>query len=109
MILGLARKTRSLGEFFRCSDHYYHLSFHNAGKKLSASLLRDNSGSRSSTRDDSRARTEASATDSLQICRVASPDSFVEMCTKYCPMTLPEDRVKAHVVRIFGSLRQYLF
>ncbi|KAJ8580297.1 hypothetical protein M405DRAFT_869581 [Rhizopogon salebrosus TDB-379] len=85
VLSGLARKTKSLG------------------KRLSASLLRDSSGSRSSTKDDSQPVIRSSTFDSThlpELCRVSSPDSYVPTCTADCPMTLPDMQVKANVVSL---------
>ncbi|OJA21579.1 hypothetical protein AZE42_04118 [Rhizopogon vesiculosus] len=85
VLSGLAKKTKSLG------------------KKLSASLVRDSSEGRRSSTKDSQARTRSSTLDSMNfpdLCRVTSPDSYLAGCTPDCPMTLPEMRVKAHVVSL---------
>ncbi|KAG0697593.1 caspase domain-containing protein [Suillus ampliporus] len=85
VLTGLARKTKSLG------------------RRLSANILKDCSESRSSSKDDSP-RNLSLAIDSVDpsaLYRVSSPDSYLPECTFDCPMTLPENRVKAYVVRFF--------
>jgi hypothetical protein len=77
-----------------------------SGKMLSAGLLRGGSGTRSSTKDDSQAKIASSTFDSMKICRVTSPDSYEAGCTPNCSMTLPEQRVKANVVRISRTLHR---
>jgi hypothetical protein len=110
MILGLARKTKSLGEFSRSYFCFYLNLICNVGKSISASLLRNSSQGRSSTKDESQARSRSSTIDTMlpDLCRVASPDSYLHKCTPNCPMTLPEKQVKAHVVRISHTLHWHL-
>lgn len=110
MILGLAKKTKSLGEFSRSSFYNCLNLICNVGKKISTSLLRDGSQSRPSTNDESQARSRSSTIDNMlpDLCRVTSPDSDLHRCTPNCPMTLPEKRVKAHVVRISHTLHSHL-
>jgi hypothetical protein len=109
VVLGLARKTKSLGGFLRCCIHY-HLNIRDIGRRFSASL-RDSSGSRSSTRDDSQPVIRSSTFDSThlpELCRVSSPDSYVPTCTADCPMTLPDMQVKANVVSTSRPLHRNL-
>lgn len=81
VLSGLGRKTRSSGE------------------KLSASSLKDSSEVQSSINEDSPARSsEPLATDDMY--RTSSPDTYLPTCTLDCPLTLPEERVKPHVVSL---------
>lgn len=82
VLSGLARKTKSIG------------------KRLSSSISRDSCEGRFSSKDDSQSRNVSSEIDGADLCRVASPDSYLPPCTFNCPMTLPENRVKAYVVSL---------
>ncbi|KAG1823435.1 caspase domain-containing protein [Suillus subaureus] len=78
----LARKTKSLG------------------KRLSSSILKDSCDGRFSSKDDSQSRNVSFATDGVDLCKVSSPDSYLPPCSFNCPMTLPENQVKAYVVSL---------
>ncbi|KAG2040061.1 WD40-repeat-containing domain protein [Suillus americanus] len=68
-------------------------------EKLSASSLKDSSEVQSSINEDSPARSsEPLATDDMY--RTSSPDTYLPTCTLDCPLTLPEERVKPHVVSL---------
>ncbi|KAG1753600.1 caspase domain-containing protein [Suillus paluster] len=88
VLTGLARKTKSIGQ--------------GLSKRLSANILKDSSEGRSSSKDDSP-RNAPLAIDSGEpsaLYRVSSPDSYLPRCTFDCPITLPENRVKAYVVSL---------
>lgn len=82
VLSGLARKTKSIG------------------KRLSTSFLKDSCESRFASKDDSQLRNVSLEIDNTDLCRVSSPDSYLPPCTFNCPMTLPENRVKASVVSL---------
>ncbi|KAG2154246.1 peptidase C14, caspase domain-containing protein [Suillus bovinus] len=79
---GLARKTMSLG------------------KRLSSSISKDNWEGRFSSKDDFQSKYVLPENDGADLCRVTSPDSYLSPCTFFCPMTLPENQVKASVVSL---------
>lgn len=82
VLSGLARKTKSIG------------------KRLSTSFLKDSCESRFASKDESQLRNISVEIDNTDLCRVSSPDSYLPPCTFNCPMTLPENRVKAYVVSL---------
>ncbi|KAG1877353.1 peptidase C14, caspase domain-containing protein [Suillus subluteus] len=83
VLSGLGRKTKSFGE------------------SLSASFLKDSSEDQSSINDDPQTRFGSLTTDNMGLGpRAYSPDTYLPKCTLDCPLKLPEERVKPHVVSL---------
>lgn len=83
VLSGLGRKTKSFGE------------------GPSARFLKDSSEDQSSINDDSQARFGSLTTNNIGLGpRASSPDTYLPKCTLDCPLTLPGEWVKAHVVSL---------
>ncbi|KAG1743079.1 WD40-repeat-containing domain protein [Suillus lakei] len=86
------RENRKLWQVNPITVRYY-LNVRRAGE-FNASLLRDSCEVQSSMNDDSQ-------TDNMGLgSRVSSPETYLPKCTVDCPPTLPEERLKADVVRV---------
>lgn len=80
VLSGLGRKTQSFGE------------------SPSARFLKDSSEDQSSIKDN---KSGSLTTDNMGLGpRASSPDTYLPKCTLDCPLTLPEERVKPHVVSL---------
>ncbi|KAG1845679.1 WD40-repeat-containing domain protein [Suillus subalutaceus] len=85
------------------SDHSvdYYLNIRRAGESPSASFLKDSSDDQSSINDDPQTRFGSLTTDNMGLGpRAYSPDTYLPKCTLDCPLKLPEERVKPHVVSL---------